>query len=92
MRDRDSIYGSVFSKRVHSLGIEEMKSAPRSPWQNPFAERLIGTLRRELLDHVIVLDERHLLRQLKSYISYYHEARCHLSLDKDSPTGRAAVC
>ena len=88
MRHRDSIYSSAFSKRVRGLGLEEVKSAPRSPWQNPYAERVIGTIRRELTDHVIVLGERHLLHLLKEYIGYYHEARCHLSLDKDSPLGR----
>ena len=70
------------------LGVEEVKSAPRSPWQNPFAERMIGTFRRELTNHVIVLDERHLKRLLGDFIAYYHDWRCHLSLDKDAPSGR----
>ena len=88
LRDRDGIYGAVFSERVKGLGIEEVLSAPRSPWQNPYAERLIGSIRRELLDHVIVLDERHLLRLMKSYTGYYHDSRTHLSLDKDAPSAR----
>ena len=88
MRDRDGIYGPVFSKRVRGLGIEEVKSAPRSPWQNPFVERVIGTLRRELIDHVIVFGERHLLRLLKEYVAYYGTSRTHLSLEKDAPSGR----
>ncbi|MEM7248532.1 MAG: integrase core domain-containing protein [Acidobacteriota bacterium] len=88
LRDRDGVYGRAFSKRVRGLGIEEVKTAPRSPWQNPYVERFNGTLRRELLDHVIVLGERHLRRLIGEYLSYYHEARCHLSLDKDSPHGR----
>ena len=88
MRDRDSIYGTSFSGRVKGLGIEQVKSAPRSPWQNPFVERVIGTFRRELTNHVIVLDERHLKRLMSDFLDYYHDSRCHLSLDKDAPTGR----
>jgi len=70
------------------MGIEEILTAPRSPWQNPFVERLIGTLRRELLDHVIVLNERHLMRLLRSFFAYYHEARTHQSLDNNAPNPR----
>jgi putative transposase len=88
LRDRDAIYGAVFSSRVHSLGIEEVKIAPRSPWQNPYVERLIGTLRRECLDHVVVLNATHLRRLLRDYLLYYHRARTHLSLGKDSPEPR----
>lgn len=88
LRDRDGIYGSEFRRRVATLGIEEVLTAPRSPWQNPYAERLIGTLRRDVLDHVVVLGERHLRRILVDYARYYHEDRCHLSLDKDTPGGR----
>ncbi len=88
LRDRDGVYGRAFSERVRGLGIEEVKTAPRSPWQNPYVERLNGTFRRELTDHVVVLGERHLLRLLSEYVTYYHEARCHLSLGKDSPHGR----
>jgi len=90
LRDRDAIYGDAFRRRVKGMGIEEINSAPRSPWQNSFVERVIGTLRRELLDHVIVADERHLLRLLRDYLAYYHDWRCHLSLDKDAPHPRRA--
>jgi putative transposase len=90
LRDRDGIYGAVFRNRVRNLGIKEILIARRSPWQNPYAERVIGTLRRELLDHVIVMNERHLRRLLRRYLSeYYHGCRTHLSLDKDSPEPRA---
>ena len=88
LRDRDSIYGSAFQRRVQSMGIEQVLSAPRSPWQNPFVERLIGTLRRDCLNHVIVLDERHLRRIVARYLDYYHDWRTHLSLSKDAPNPR----
>jgi transposase InsO family protein len=70
------------------MGIEEVKIAPRSPWQNPYCERVIGSIRRDLLDHVIVLNDRHLMRLLKSYLSYYHRLRTHLSLEMDCPEPR----
>jgi transposase InsO family protein len=89
MRDRDSIYSKQFRTRVKSLGIEEVISAPRSPWQNPYVERIIGSIRRECLNHVIIFNERHLRKVLKSYAKYYHEARTHLSLDKQSPVPRS---
>ena len=89
LRDRDSIYGACFRRRVHSLNMEEVCTAPRSPWQNPFVERLIGSIRRECLNHVIVLNERHLRSILRDYFSYYHTARTHLSLDKQCPKPRA---
>jgi putative transposase len=88
LRDRDTVYGSVFRGRVKRMGIGEVLTAPHSPWQNPFAERLIGSIRRECLDHVLVLSERHLRRTLARYFAYYHRARTHLSLDKDPPDGR----
>jgi putative transposase len=88
LRDRDAVYGVAFSSRVQALGIREVKTAPRSPWQNPYVERLIGTLRRECLDHVIVFHETHLCRLLRDYLVYYHSARTHLSLDKDAPEPR----
>ena len=88
LRDRDGIYGVVFQRRVTSLGIEEVRTAPRSPWQNPFAERLIGSIRRDCLDHVIVFNERHLKRLLSRYFEYYHHWRTHLSLSMDSPESR----
>jgi len=88
LRDRDSIYGHAFRQRVKGMGIREVLTAPHSPWQNPFAERLIGSIRRECLDHVLVLGERHLRRLLTRYFAYYHRARTHLALDKDAPDTR----
>jgi putative transposase len=88
LRDRDSVYGHVFRQRVKGMGVGEVLTAPQSPWQNPFAERLIGSIRRECLNHVLVLGERHLRRILARYFAYYHRARTHLALDKDAPHGR----
>ena len=88
LRDNDQIYGEVFQKRVENLGIDEVKTAKGSPWQNPYVERLIGSLRRECLDHVIVLGERHLKGILGDYFEYYHQARTHLSLDRNAPAPR----
>ena len=88
LRDRDRIYGPSFKRRVVALGIQQVLTAPRAPWQNPFVERLIGSLRRECFDHVIVLDERHLKRILRAYVDYYHACRTHLSLEKDAPEPR----
>ena len=88
LRDNDGIYGTVFQRRIVSMGIDDVPTAPRSPWQNPFAERVIGSIRRECLDHVIVLNEGHLRRLLKEYLSYYHRSRTHLSLAKDPPMSR----
>jgi transposase InsO family protein len=84
LRDRDSISGAYFRQRVVNMGIEEVVIAPRSPWQNPYAERLIGTLRRELLDRVIVRNEAHLRRLMTSYLDYYHTVRPHLSLERNA--------
>jgi len=89
LRDRDGIYGGEFRRRVQGMLIAEVLTAPRSPWQNPFVERAIGTIRRELLDHVIVLNEGHLRRRLHSYLRYYHRSRTHLGLEKDAPEPRA---
>jgi transposase InsO family protein len=88
LRDRDQIYGADFQQRVTNMGIEEVVIAPHSPWQNPYVERLIGTLRRELLDRVIVLNEAHLRRLMTSYLEYYHTVRPHLSLDRNAPIPR----
>jgi len=88
LRDRDAVYGVVFSSRAQAMGILEVKTAPRSPWQNPYVERLIGTLRRECLDHVVVLNDAHLRRLLRNYLTYYHGCRTHLSLEKDAPEPR----
>ena len=88
IRDRDRIYASEFQRRVAALGLTEVPTAPRSPWQNCYAERFIGSLRRECLDHVIVLNERHLHRVLGSYRRYYNGSRTHLALAKDAPNPR----
>ena len=88
LRDRDKSYGPAFRHRVRAMGITEVITAPRSPWQNPYAERLIGSIRRECLDHVIIFNERHLRRVLSSYFQYHHDTRTHLSLGKDCPRPR----
>ncbi len=88
MRDRDQIYGTYFRQRVTNMGIEEVVIAPQSPWQNPYAERMIGTLRRELFDRVIVLNEAHLRRLMTLYLEYYHTVRPHLSLERNAPIPR----
>jgi transposase InsO family protein len=88
IRDRDCIYGAVVTRRLRAMGIRDKPIAPASPWQNGFAERLIGSIRRECLDHIIVLGEAHLRRILKSYARYYNETRTHLVLDKDAPLSR----
>ena len=89
IRDRDTIYTSDLRRTVQAMGVEEVLTAPRSPWQNPFVERVIGSLRRECVDHLIVWNERSLQRHLQQYLAYYHEWRTHLSLDKDAPVPRA---
>jgi len=89
LRDRGGVYGSFFWSRVKNLGIEEVILARRSPWQSPYVERVIGTLRRELVDHVVVMNERHLRWLLRRFVGeYHHGCRTHLSLDKDSPEPR----
>jgi transposase InsO family protein len=89
IRDRDRAYGAVFTRRVRAIGIRDRPTSPRSPWQNGYAERLIGSIRRECVDHVVVLGERHLRHVLLSYMRYYNETRTHLSLRKDAPVPRA---
>ena len=88
IRDRDSIYSERFRRRMKGMGIEEVIIAPRSPWQNPYCKRLIGSIRRECLNHLIILNERHLLRILRSYFDYYHDSRTHLSLAGNAPNPR----
>jgi transposase InsO family protein len=88
IRDRDRVYGTVVTRRLRAMGIRDKPIAPASPWQNGFAERLIGSIRRECLDHIIVLGEVHLRRILKFYARYYNETRTHLALDKDAPLSR----
>ena len=88
LRDRDTSYGQTFRDRVQAMGIEEVVTAPRSPWQNAYVERIIGSIRRECLDHIIIFDERHLRRVLSTYFQYHHQSRTHLSLNKDCPEPR----
>src|SRR3981189_1046931 len=88
IRDRDGAYGEVLIRRLRSMGIRDRPTSPRSPWQNGYAERLIGSIRRECLDHVVVFSERHLRHLLLSYMNYYNGARTHLSLEKDAPVSR----
>jgi hypothetical protein len=88
IRDRDRIYGTVVTRRLRVMGIRDKPIAPASPWQNGFVERLIGSIRRECVDHIIILGEAHLRRILKSYASYYNEIRTHRSLGKDAPISR----
>src|SRR6202022_410947 len=88
LRVRDRIYGTVVTRRLRAMGIREKPIAPASPWQNGFAERLIGSIRRECVDHIIVLGEAHLSRILKSYARYYNEMRTRLALDRDAPVSR----
>jgi transposase InsO family protein len=88
LRDRDAIYGAAFAQRVKGLGISEILITLRAPWQNPFAERVIGSFRRECLDNVIVFNERHLRRLLRGYLAYYNATRPHQSLHNQSPQPR----
>jgi transposase InsO family protein len=88
LQDRDGSYGEKFSKAARWLGIREVLTAAQSRWQNPYVEQLIGSIRRECLDHVIVLNESGLRRILKSYFDYYEHSRTHLSLTKDAPVAR----
>lgn len=88
IRDRDSIYNGYFRRRVKNMNIEEVVISRRSPWQNPYVERLIGSIRRECLNHMIVLNEAHLKRILGSYFKYYHASRPHQSLNRNSPSPR----
>ena len=88
LRDRDASYGQTFRNRIQAMAIEEVVTAPRSSWQNAYVERIIGSIRRECLDHVIILNERHLRRVLAAYFRYHHHSRTHLSLAKDCPEPR----
>jgi putative transposase len=85
LRDRDASYGAEFRRQVDAIGVTEVVSAARSPWQNAYVERVIGSLRRECLDHIVIFNERHLRPILSAYANYYHRSRTHLSLDKDCP-------
>jgi len=90
VRDRDQVYGERFSRQARMLDIRETVTAPRSPWQNAYAERVIGSIRRECLDHIVVIGERHLRGILSNYVDYYNETRTHLALAKDAPEPRSA--
>jgi putative transposase len=88
LRDRDTSYGSEFCTRIDAMGIGEVITAPRSPWQKAYVERVIGSIRRECLDHIVIFNERHLRRVLSYYVEYYHRTRTHLALNKDCPDPR----
>jgi transposase InsO family protein len=88
IRDRDGAYGEVFIRRLRSMGIRDRPTSPHSPWQNGYAERPNGSIRRECLDHVVVFGERHLRHVLLSYMKYYNGVRTHRSLNKDAPVSR----
>jgi transposase InsO family protein len=91
VRDRDRLYGEIFTRRLRAMGIRDRPTAPQSPWQNGHTERLIGSIRRECLDHIVVFGERHLRHMLLLYMEYYNDARTHLSLTKDAPISRAVL-
>jgi len=89
LRDNDAIFGKIFSRKVAALGLAEVTTALRSPWQNPYVERVIGSIRRECLNHTIVTGERHLRRVVANYVGYYNSVRTHMSLEKDAPQPRS---
>ncbi len=89
VRDNDGAYGLAFTRRTRTMGIRDRPISPRSPWQNPYVERLIGTLRHDCLKHVLIFGKQHLRRVMISYSLYYHEARTHLGLGKDAPVGHS---
>jgi len=89
LRDRDGAYGDAFRRVVRAIGIREIPTAPQSPWQNPYAERVIGSIRRECLDHLLILGEQHLKNILKDYVNSYNVSRPHLSLERNAPTPRS---
>lgn len=89
--DRDGNYGQEVPSALQSLGVKPVRTAPRSPWQNPYVERFGGTVRRELLDKIIVFNQRQLHRVVGEFVSYYHQDRCHLGLEKDAPEPRGVI-
>jgi transposase InsO family protein len=89
LHDRDTTFDAAFGRAVEAFGLTAVRTAPRSPWQNPYVERVIGSIRRECLDHVIIFNERHLRRVLRTYVAYYERSRTHLALGKDAPMERA---
>jgi transposase InsO family protein len=92
IRDGDAKYGFTVQRRIRTLGVKDIVTTPASPWENAYIERVIGSIHREFLDQVIILNERHLRRLLKDYLIYYHEHRTHWGLDKDTPTTREVEC
>ena len=91
IRDRDGVYGNEVSRRLNSLGVAEVLTAPQSPWQNAYVERLIGSIRRECLNHFIIFNARHLKRTLAAYFHYYHRSRPHRALNKQCPIEREVM-
>ena len=89
LHDRDPVFAADAARAIAAIGVEDLRIAPRSLWMNGYVERLIGSVRRECMDHVLVLNEQHLRRLLKDYFAYYHDARTHLGLAKDAPNRRA---
>jgi transposase InsO family protein len=89
LHDRDTTFDAAFGRAVEAFGLTPVRTAPHSPWQNPYVERVIGSIRRECLDHVIVINERHLRRLLRCYVAYYQHSRTHLALEKDTPETHA---
>jgi len=89
LRDNDGVYGEYFQDRVKHMGIEDVKTAPKSPWQNPYCERVVGSIRKDCVNHLIVRNKVHLKSKLKEYFRYYHFDRTHIGLEKDTPVGRA---
>jgi transposase InsO family protein len=89
LHDRDTTFDAAFGHSVEAFGLTAVRTAPHSPWQNPYVERVIGSIRRECLDHIIVFNERHLRRVLRSYVTSYQRSRTHLALGKDTPEARA---
>jgi transposase InsO family protein len=92
VRDNDGAYGNVFTRRLRAMGIRDRPVTPRSPWQNGYVERVIGSIRRECLDHIIVWNASHLQRVLNAYLDYHNSTRTHLSLGKDTPLHRPVQC
>ena len=90
LRDRDQVDGQAFTRRIRAMGIRDRPTSPRSPWQHAYADRLIGSIRRECVDHSVVFGERHLRHALLSHMNYYNEVRTHLSLGNDAPVSRGS--
>jgi transposase InsO family protein len=89
LHDRDTTFDAAFGRSVEAVGLTPVRTAPHSPWQNPYVERVLGSIRRECLNHIIVVNEQHLRRVLRAYVAYYQRSRTHLALGKDTPEARA---